>query len=572
MTRTTERPGQWAGRRGPLGIRPLVGVLLPVALAAACNRDVVQPPVSCNELPVASLDRAVGITGAGAAIEPLTTIASPFDDAFSAAASEFNVPASLLRAIGWVETRWQMVQGREEFRGRPAAWGVMALRGERLATGAALAGVSVTVARRDPAANIRAAAALLDAWATQLGIDRATSVAWQPLLARYSGIDLPAGQDAYIRQVRGAAERGLRRLPGGGLATAALPAGAPGQAPPSVGAPPRPAASASTDCVPPPDSASGAPDYAPAIWRPSPNYNFRPGDSTGVLRMVIIHTCEGAYTGCWSWLDNPVSQVSAHYVVDETGSEISQLVRERDRAWDIAAYYDCSLNRDADCWLNGVQSNDFTIGIEHAGYASQTTFPTSQIEASAELVCDITRDNGIPRDWQHIVGHGQLQPENRTDPGDHWPWIDYMHRIQAACGETVAYDDSATATVTVAGSWIASDSTPGYYAAGYRWAATSPTTDDAVVFSFHLDAAADRTIDVRWTPGANRSANARYIVTAAAGDTLASLTADQTQGGVWHTLGTWGFPAGWNHIALLRRGASGAVVVADAVRVRESGS
>src|SRR5207249_11086354 len=85
---------------------------------------------------------------------------------------------------------------------------------------------------------------------------------------------------------------------------------------------------------------------------------------------------------------------SAHYVVNEDGSEASQLVLERDRAWHIAALYDCTLNRRHDCWLNGVQSNHFTVGVEHAGFASQDSFPASQIEASAALVCDITRDGG----------------------------------------------------------------------------------------------------------------------------------------------------------------------------------
>lgn len=572
--------------RCPTRVRRLLArlalIVLPLTFAAACSRDVVQPPVNCSTAPAVSLARAAGFHGVAAGpIEPLSTVASPYDDDFAAAASAFNVPVSLLRAIGWVETRWQMVRGLEEFPGRPAAYGVMALRGEDLAAGAALAGVSVDAARNDPAANVRAAAALLDAWATRAGIDRGKPGAWHPVLARYSGIDLPEGRAAYVRQVRGAAELGLRRLQGGELATVALPvsvgAVSGAQATTSGHAWPARVTNSSTDCALPPDSTGGAPDYAPAIWRPSPNFNFRPADSTGMPRMIIIHTCEGAYTGCWSWLDNPVSQVSAHYVVDETGSEISQLVREQNRAWHIAATYDCSLDHGADCWLNGVQSNDFTVGIEHAGYASQASFPASQIEASAELVCHITRDRGIPRDWQHVVGHGQLQPENRTDPGEHWPWIDYMHRVQAACGETVvdddsAYDDPGATTVAVAGSWIASDSTPGYYAAGYRWASTDPNTDDALAFAFHLDEPASRTVDVRWTAGANRSTAARYLVTDAAGDTLASLTTDQTQAGTWHTLGTWSFPAGWNRVALLRRAPAGAVVVADAVRLRQPGS
>src|SRR5207237_314837 len=82
---------------------------------------------------------------------------------------------------------------------------------------------------------------------------------------------------------------------------------------------------------------------------------------TGAIHLVIIHTCESNYTSCWSWLENPVSQASAHYVVNEDGSAISQLVLERNRAWHIAALYDCTLNRRHHCWLNGVQSNHFAV-------------------------------------------------------------------------------------------------------------------------------------------------------------------------------------------------------------------
>jgi N-acetyl-anhydromuramyl-L-alanine amidase AmpD len=289
---------------------------------------------------------------------------------------------------------------------------------------------------------------------------------------------------------------------------------------------------------------------------------------------VIIHTCEGNYTGCWSWLVNPVSQVSAHYVINEDGSEISQLVRERDRAWHIAAPYDCTLNRDHDCWLNDVQSNHFTVGIEHAGFASQDSFPATQLAASAALMCDLTRDRDIPRDWQHILAHGQLQPENRVDPGPNWPWIPYLHRIQAACGEIVVddsaqYNDAGVALAEIPSAWAATSPTPDYYGGGYRWASTLPGATDSAVLAFRLDRPAARAVDARWTSGSNRSRQATYVVIDANGSTLGAVAVDQTAGGGrWQPLGTWTFPAGWSRVALLRDAAAGAVVVADAVRVR----
>src|SRR5207249_268407 len=124
-----------------------------IVLVAACRAAPVEPCPSTHV--------------AGIAAEQAAPLArpSPFDSVFQAAGAEFDVPPALLTAIGWVATRWQMVEGREEFAGRPPAFGVMALGGTALERGAALAGVSVEAGRRDAAANIRAAAALLRAYA-----------------------------------------------------------------------------------------------------------------------------------------------------------------------------------------------------------------------------------------------------------------------------------------------------------------------------------------------------------------------------------------------------------------------
>jgi len=511
------------------------GAALALATCVACNPPPPEPPCPLRASPT---------------LRSVASQSTPFDSAFAAAGAEFRVPPSLLKAIAWVETRWHMVQGTEEFPGVPPAFGVMALRGEQLGRGSVMARVTVEAARRDPVANIRAAAALLDAYASVAEIDRSRPEAWASVVVRFSGIAVPEGRAAYTRQVDRVLPPGARLL---GPAATATPTAGP--------------------CPPPPPPPPLDRDYAPALWRPSPNFNDRPTDSTGLAHVVIIHTCEGGYTGCWSWLVNPISQVSAHYVVDEEGTEISQLVREPKRAFHIAALYDCDLNRAHACTLNGVQSNHFTVGIEHAGFASQDSFPFTQLAASAALACDVTRRLDIPRDRQHIVAHGQLQPHNRTDPGPHWPWIAYLHRVQADCGELVVDDTSEfnaqKAVVSLPEAWSFAVAAPDYYGAGYHFATTAPDAVDSAVFSFRLDSAGRHAVDARWTSGTNRSPRAEYAVIDAGGATLATVRVDQrTDGGRWQPLGTWTFPAGWNRVALLRRDSSGAVVVADAVRIR----
>ncbi len=334
---------------------------------------------------------------------------SRYDVLFQAAAREFGVPASLLRSIGYVETRWQMVHGEEEFAGQPAAHGVMALRGPRLARGARLARATEKAVRTDPAANIRAAAALLRSYADSMGVSGDDAAEWAPVAAEYSGIAVAAGRESYAQDIV-AVQAGQRAQP----STLS-------------------ASRAALDCTTTPPVVASPTDQPGATWRASPNYNTRMAGDGGIVHMVIIHSCEGGYSGCWSWLTTAASEVSAHYVVREDGAEISQLVREPLRAWHIGATYDASLNGGHELKLQGVQSNHFTIGVEHGGYASQTLWPTEQIDASARLVCEITKRWQIPRDRQHIVSHGQLQPYNRTDPGSNFPWDDYMARINKYC-------------------------------------------------------------------------------------------------------------------------------------------
>ena len=500
------------------------------------------------------------------AAAPGTPSAAQLDVLFDQAGREFGVPSPLLKSIGYVETQWQMVRGGIEFPGQEPAFGIMALRGERLVRGAELAGVPARDAQTDARANIRAAAAVLSAWADEAGIARTDLAAWGPVVARYSGIPQVEGQAAYVHNdVYATLNRGVIGKTVDGQVRASI-------MPVSVRANFQLPTSGAALAV--------APDYpvSGTIWRPSPNYNARPTGSLGGVQMVIIHTCEGSYTSCWSWLTNTQAQASAHYVVNESGSEISQLVRESSRAWHIAATYDCSLNSNVKCGLNGYSSNNFTVGIEHGGFASQTSFPVGQIDASARLSCDISKAYGIPRDRYHYVAHGQLQPYNRTDPGPNWPWTDYLNRINSHCGTTPvpaivvdnnnANNNSATGRFESSTTWQASSGTAGYYGSNYAFASTQPVSDGAT-FWFYLGAAGTRTIDAWWTAGTNRSATAPFIAYNASGAEVGRVSVNQQiNGGAFRAIGTWSFSAGWNKVVLSRWTTEGYVVIADAIRVR----
>jgi hypothetical protein len=520
------------------------------------------------------------------------------DGEFHAAADEFDVPVEILQAMGYVETQWQMVEGEEEFDGWAPATGTMGLRGDMLTRGAELLGAAVDDVKTDRKTNIRAAAALLSQYADDNELDRDDLGAWAPAVAEVAGIADHTASIFYIQNdVYGLIKNGLEVVDLDGNVISTI--------------------ESAPDVVPLYDTHDGPvlatlPDYSGAIYRNSPNQGTRPAGSTGKVRMVIIHSCEGAYSGCWGWLVNSQSGVSAHYVVKEDGSEISQLVKESKRAYHIAAKYNSSLNGGKEGDLQGVSGNNFTVGIEHAGFAKQNTWHANLIEQSSKLVCDITKRNGIARDKYHIVGHGQLQPSNRIDPGPNWPWATFLSKVQSNCGDVpqnpppnmppppnepdpvpepdpepppmdpppanvdpdVIYidsnqgnNDALRAKVTASANWTSTAATPGYYGSNYLFAA-SEAVSDAANFEFFLNAAGSRKIEVWYTSGMNRSPDAPVVVFDSAGANLGTVKVNmQTGGKAWKAAGTFNFKAGWNKIAFSRWTGAGFVVIADAVRV-----
>ena len=62
----------------------------------------------------------------------------------------------------------------------------------------------------------------------------------------------------------------------------------------------------------------------------SPNFNR--GRQGHVPDMIVCHITEGSFAGAVSWLANPASQVSAHFVVARDG-RVTQMVEIGDTAW-----------------------------------------------------------------------------------------------------------------------------------------------------------------------------------------------------------------------------------------------
>ena len=156
------------------------------------------------------------------------------------------------------------------------------------------------------------------------------------------------------------------------------------------------------------------------IQSPSPNQN----DRRFPIDMLVLH-----YTGMEDGLSalhrmqDPEAQVSAHYMVEENG-DIYQLVPEEKRAWHAGV----------SIWQGDGDLNSRSVGIEivNGGHnvpladGSLPPFTKVQINAVIELSNAIIDRHGISQ--SRVVGHSDIAPERKDDPGEHFPWDELAAR------------------------------------------------------------------------------------------------------------------------------------------------
>ncbi len=166
-----------------------------------------------------------------------------------------------------------------------------------------------------------------------------------------------------------------------------------------------------------------------ATFIKSPFYNKRP-TSTDISLLVIhcISLPEGhfatehiqnLFTGCLdccadpSFADLQGLEVSAHCVIRRDGA-IEQYVPFEQRAWHAGV---SSFRGAEGC-------NDFSIGIELEG-TDCTAYTEAQYLALADTTKHIqVRYPLITKD--RIVGHSDIAPGRKTDPGSGFNWDHYL--------------------------------------------------------------------------------------------------------------------------------------------------
>jgi AmpD protein len=154
----------------------------------------------------------------------------------------------------------------------------------------------------------------------------------------------------------------------------------------------------------------------------SPNFDVRPNNCA--IDMIVIHNISlppnqyggkgivELFTNQLNPNEHPyyaeihTRKVSSHFLIRRDG-EIIQFVSCLKRAWHAGISN----------WQGRERCNDFSIGIELEG-SDFEAFEPKQYQALIALVNALINSYPI----QHIVGHSDIAPGRKTDPGPYFDW------------------------------------------------------------------------------------------------------------------------------------------------------
>ena len=161
-----------------------------------------------------------------------------------------------------------------------------------------------------------------------------------------------------------------------------------------------------------------------AEFCPSPNFDERPNNAA--IDLIVIHAISlpaGFYNtqlikdlflncldpGKDQFLESVKDlKVSSHFLITRKGTLI-QFVPTHKRAWHAGI----------SVYKGRENCNDFSIGIELEG-CDDEEFEQSQYNSLSRLINFLSKDLQINK--QNIVGHADIAPDRKTDPGPLFDW------------------------------------------------------------------------------------------------------------------------------------------------------
>jgi len=141
----------------------------------------------------------------------------------------------------------------------------------------------------------------------------------------------------------------------------------------------------------------------------SPNFNDRKSNNIEII--VIHYTSLSSISNSLKYLCSKKNKVSSHYLISQAGT-IYSLVSEKKRAWHAGQSY----------WRGNTDINSISIGIEldYSPLDLNNKFSFRLNSALIFLLKKLKKKYKIRT--ENILGHSDIAPYRKVDPGRHFPW------------------------------------------------------------------------------------------------------------------------------------------------------
>ena len=158
----------------------------------------------------------------------------------------------------------------------------------------------------------------------------------------------------------------------------------------------------------------------------SPNFDLKKRKKTNIYFIIFHYTGMKNEKEALNRLTSSKSKVSSHYFIKKNG-EILNLVPDLYVAWHAGV----------SSWGNYRSLNKYSIGIEISNPGHNfiyNKFKKKQIYSIYKLSKLLQKKYKIKKN--HILGHSDIAPERKKDPGEKFPWeylskkkIGYWHNL-----------------------------------------------------------------------------------------------------------------------------------------------
>lgn len=167
-----------------------------------------------------------------------------------------------------------------------------------------------------------------------------------------------------------------------------------------------------------------------ARLHPSPNCDERP---TQVIDLLVIHGISlppGEFGGddVFALFTNQLDSTKHEYFKQIAHLKVSShlFIRRSGELWQFVPFTMRAWHAGPSIFAGRTDCNNFSIGIELEG-TDQSAYTNEQYHQLAQVTSSIMQAYPITMD--HIVGHCDIAPSRKTDPGPFFDWQHYKQLI-----------------------------------------------------------------------------------------------------------------------------------------------